>query len=74
MQQDAAMTNETHKKHIKDQYDKSVQPCFFKQGYLVLTFYQKHAKLGKGKFESMWYGPYVVSKVLEKWAYKLVPN
>ena len=37
-----------------------------------MTYDQKHDKLGKGKFESMWYIPYVVSKVLEKGAYELV--
>ena len=28
--------------------------------------------LGKWKFESMWYGPFIISKVLEKGAYELV--
>ena len=39
---------------------------------MVLTYDQKHGKLGKGKLESMWSGPYIVSKVLEKGAYELV--
>ena len=39
---------------------------------MVLTYDQKHDKLGKGKLESMGYGPYIVSKVLEKGAYELV--
>ena len=29
-------------------------------------------KLEEGKLESMWYGPYVVNKVLEKLVYELV--
>ena len=29
-------------------------------------------KLEEGKLESMWYGPYVINKVLEKGAYELV--
>ena len=37
-----------------------------------MTSYQKHVKLGKGKLESMWYGPFVVNKVVEKGAYELV--
>ena len=29
-------------------------------------------KLGVGKFESMWHGPYIVKNVLEEGAYELV--
>ena len=66
------MVNEAHKKHVKAQYNKSVEPCVFNQCDLVLTYDQRHDMLGKGKFESMWYGPFTVSKVLEKGAYDLV--
>ena len=69
---DATLANEAHKKRVKAQYDKSVQPRAFNKGDLVLTYDQRHDKLGKGKFESMWYGPFVISKVLEKGAYELV--
>ena len=51
---------------IKYQYDRSIQPCLFNEGGLVLTYEQKHNKLGGGKLESMWHGPYIVSRVLEK--------
>ena len=44
----------------------------FNEGDLALTYDQRHDKLGKGKFESMWYGPFIVSKVLEKEPYELV--
>ena len=71
-QRDATLANEAHKKCIKAQYDKSVQPCVVNEGELVLTYDQKHGKLGKGKFEWMWYGPFIISKVLEKGAYELV--
>ena len=37
-----------------------------------MTYDQKYDKLGAGKFESMWHGPYFVSNVLEKGAYELV--
>ena len=57
---------------MKAQYDRIVQPLSFDQGDLVLTYDQKHDKLGIGKFESMWHGPYVISQVLEKGAYELV--
>ena len=69
---DVALANEAHKKRIKAQYDKLVQPRSFNEGDLVLTYDQRYDKLGKWKFESMWYGPFVISKVLEKGAYKLM--
>ena len=64
-----ALANVAHKKRVKAQYDKSVQPRIYNEGDLVLTYNQRHDKLGKGKFESMWYGPFIISKVLEKGAY-----
>ena len=67
-----ALANEAHKKRIKEHYDKSVQPCAFNEGDLVLTYDQRYDKVGKENFESMWYGPFVISKVLEKGAYELV--
>ena len=63
---DVALANEAHKKCIKAQYDKYVQPHVFNEGDMVLTYEQKHDNLGKGKFESMWYGPYIVSKVFKE--------
>ena len=69
---DVALANEAHKKSFKAEYDKFVQPYVFNEGDLVLTYDHRHDKLGKGKFESMWYNPFVVSKVLEKGAYELV--
>ena len=48
---DAALANEAHKKRIKAQYDKSIQPCAFNEGDLVLNYDQRYEKLGKGKFE-----------------------
>ena len=67
-----SLANELYKKQVKAQYDKYVQPRVFNEGYLVLTYDQKNDKLGNEKLESMWYGPYIVSKVLEKGAYELV--
>ena len=69
---DASLANEAHKKHVKAYYNISIQPLVFNEGDLVLTYDQRYDKLGKGKFESMWYGPFVISKVLEKGAYELV--
>ena len=56
------------KKCVKAQYDKSVQPRVFNEGEMVLNYNQRHEILGKGKFESMWYDPFIVGKVLEKGA------
>ena len=69
---DASLANEAHKKDVKAQYDKSIQPCAFNEGDLVLTYDKIYDKLGKGKFKSMWYSPFVISKFLEKGAYELV--
>ena len=69
---DVALANEAHKKCVKVQYDKFFQPRAFNEGDLVLTYNQRYDKIGKGKFKSMWYGHFVISKVLEKGAYKLV--
>ena len=66
------MANEAHKTHVKAQYDKSIQPLVFNEGDLVLNYDQRHDKLGKGKFKSMWYSPFGISKVLEKGDYELV--
>ena len=43
-----ALANEAHKKSVKAQYDKSIQPCVFNEGDLVLTYDQRYDKLGKG--------------------------
>ena len=69
---DAALANEAHKECVKAQYDKYVKPRAFNQGDLVLIYDYRYDKLGKGNFESMWYGPFVISRVLEKGAYKLM--
>ena len=50
---DVALANEAHKRRMKIQYDRTVQPCSFNEGDLVLTYDQKHDKFGVGKFESM---------------------
>jgi hypothetical protein len=45
----ATLINETYQKHIKNQYDKSIQHFTFKKGDLALVYYQDHEKLGAGK-------------------------
>jgi hypothetical protein len=60
------------KKNIKNQYDKSIQPRAFAEGDLVLVYDRDHDKLGVGKLEPMWHGPYIIKRVLHRGAYKLM--
>lgn len=55
-----ALVNEAPKKRTKAQYDQTVRPRVFLEGDLVLVYYQNYEKLGAGKFEPMWHGPYIV--------------
>eukprot|EP00253_Pinus_taeda_P031133 PITA_31133 len=68
----SSLVNEAHKKHVKAQFYKNVKPYVFLEGDLVLLYDQDSNKLGVGKFEPLWMGPYIVKKVLEKGAYELV--
>ena len=68
---DALTANEAHKNRVKNQYDKSVKPRISSKGELVFLWDQDKEPLGAGKFNCMWLGPYVMSKVLKKGAYEL---
>ena len=65
---------EAAKTRSKIQYDSHVYPRAFSEGDMVLVYDQPNDKLGKGKFESMWYGPYVVHCCLRKGAYTLIDS
>lgn len=67
-----ALVNEAHKKRTKAQDDQTVRPRVFSEGDLVWVYDQDHYKLGEGKFEPMWHGPYIVKWALTKGAYELV--
>lgn len=69
---DDALASESQKKCVKAQYDKNVKACSYAEGDLVLVYDQENNRLGVGKFEAMWHGPYVVKHALEKVAYELV--
>eukprot|EP00253_Pinus_taeda_P025048 PITA_25048 len=69
---DGASANKSHKKRVKAQFDKNVKPRAFSEGNLVLLYDQEFDKLGAGKFKSLWMGPYIVKRVLEKGTYELV--
>eukprot|EP00253_Pinus_taeda_P012057 PITA_12057 len=69
---DVVLASEAHKKQVKAQFDKNVKPRVFSEGDLVLLYDQDSNKLGAGKFEPLWMGPYIVKRVLAKGAYELV--
>ena len=69
---DASTMNEAHKKRVKVHYNKAVKPRVFLEGDLILVYAQEKDALGAGKFKSMWYGPFIVKKVLKNGAYTLV--
>jgi len=68
---DAYLINDTYKKHIKTHYDKFVWLRIFAEGDLVLVYDQDHDKIGAGKLEPMWNGPYIIKCVLQRGAYEL---
>ena len=65
---------EATKNRSKSSYEKHVHPRTFHEGDLVLAYDQAHDKTGKGKFESMWQGPYIVQTCLGKGAYILADS
>jgi hypothetical protein len=69
---DATLINDTYQKCIKNRYDKYIQPHAFTEGDLVLVYDQDHDKLGAGKLEPMWHGPYIIKHVLQRGTYELV--
>jgi hypothetical protein len=68
---DAALVIETQKKHVKSEYEKHFKSRAFSKGDLVILYEQDHDFLGASKFEPMWWGPYIVKRVLEKGAYEM---
>jgi len=68
---DAAIINESYKKRVKAQCDKPTRHRVFSEGDLIFVYDQDKDALGAGKFKSMWYGPFIVKKVLKKGAYEL---
>ena len=65
---------EGEKTRSKAHYDSHVHPRTFSEGDMVLVYDQPNDKLGKGKFESMWYGPYIIHHFLKKGAYTLIDS
>ena len=65
---------EVVKTRSKSYYDSHVHSPTFSEGDMVLVYDQANDKLGKGNFESLWYGPYVIHHCLGKEAYILVDS
>ena len=59
---------EVAKTRSKSYYDSHGHPRTFSKGDMVLVYDQANDKLGKGKFKTMWYEPYVVHHFLRKGA------
>lgn len=51
---------EAQNKRVKSHFDQLVPSHAFSKGDLVLIYDQANDKLGAGKFEPMWHGPYIV--------------
>ena len=68
----AALIIEAQKKWVKAHFYQSVSPRSFIEGDLVLLYDQACDKLGAGKFQPMWHGPYIVKCVLRNGAYELI--
>eukprot|EP00253_Pinus_taeda_P025390 PITA_25390 len=68
----ASLAIEAQKKRVKTHFDNTVNPHSFIEGDLVLLYDQANDKLGAGKLEPMWHGPYIVKRVLQKGAYELI--
>ena len=68
----ASLAIEAQKKRVKTHFDHTVHPHSFVEGDLVLLYDQANDKLGAGKLEPMWLGPYIVKRVLQKGAYELI--
>lgn len=63
---DVALSSEAQKKCVEAQYDQNVKPNSYEKGDLLSVYDQEHDKLGIGKFEPMWHGPYIVKCALAK--------
>eukprot|EP00253_Pinus_taeda_P017459 PITA_17459 len=68
----ASLAIEAQKKRVKTHFDNTLNPRSFIEGDLVLLYDHANNKLGAGKLEPMWNGPYIVKRVLQKGAYELI--
>ena len=51
---------------IKSRFDRKIKENTFSVGDMVLRWHARKDKKGKhGKFDNLWFGPFLVSKILE---------
>ena len=65
---------EAAKMWLKPHYDSHFHLCTFNKGNLILIYDQYNDKTRKGNLESMFYGPYIIHRCLNKGAYLLVDS
>ena len=52
---------------IKSRFDRNIKENTFSVGDMVLRWDTRKEQKGKhGKFDNLWFGPFLVSKILEK--------
>lgn len=68
----ASLAIEAQNKRVKAHFESTIHPRSFVEGDLVLLYDQAKDKLGAGKLEPMWLGPYILKRVLQKRAYELI--
>ena len=55
-----------YKKNIKERFDKKMKENTFSCGDMILRWDAGKEKKGKhGKFDNLWLGPFIISKILE---------
>ena len=55
-----------HRKRIKEMFDKNIKESIFSCGDMLLRWDSIKEQKGKhGKFDNLWFGPFIISKILE---------
>ena len=55
-----------HRRNIKERFDTKIKENTFSSGDIVLRWDARKEQKGKhGKFDSLWFGPFIVLKILE---------
>ena len=55
-----------HRRNIKERFDKKIKENTFSFGDIVLRWDARKEQKGRhGKFDSLWFGPFIVLKFLE---------
>nr|CAN79539.1 hypothetical protein VITISV_011362 [Vitis vinifera] len=72
VRESAAIRMVDYQQRASAHYNRKVMPRSFKNGTLVLRkVFENTAKMGAGKLQANWEGPYIVSKASESGAYHL---